>query len=58
MLRSELVQKIQKKYTSLSLSDIEKIIDLFLKKILKAHILLKDITIIKIINILNVFYLP
>ena len=36
MLRSELVQKIQNKYTSLSLSDIEKIIDLFLKKILKG----------------------
>ena len=36
MLRSELVQNIQNKYTSLSLSDIEKIIDLFLKKILKG----------------------
>ena len=36
MLRSELVQKIQNKYTSLSLSDIEKIVDLFLKKILKG----------------------
>ena len=38
MLRSELVEKIQNKYTSLSLSDIEKIIDLFLKKILKEFI--------------------
>tara|TARA_Y100000590_G_C15459982_1_gene916093 strand:- start:452 stop:754 length:303 start_codon:yes stop_codon:yes gene_type:complete len=36
MLRSELVLKIQKKYPSLSLSDIEKIIDLFLKKIFKG----------------------
>ena len=33
MLRSELILKIQKKYTSLRLSDIENIIDLFLKKI-------------------------
>tara|TARA_B100002003_G_C13748859_1_gene373038 strand:- start:127 stop:426 length:300 start_codon:yes stop_codon:yes gene_type:complete len=36
MLRSDLVQKIQNIYTSLSLSDIDKIIDLFLKKILKG----------------------
>ncbi len=33
MLRSELVLKIQKKYTSLRLTDIETILDLFLKKI-------------------------
>lgn len=39
MLRSELVQKIQEKYKSLSINDIEKILDLFLKKILKG---LKD----------------
>ena len=36
MLRSDLVQKIQSIYTTLSLSDIDKIIDLFLKKILKG----------------------
>ena len=36
MLRSDLVQKIQNIYTSLSLSDIDKILDLFLKKILKG----------------------
>ena len=34
MLRSELILKIQKKYPSLNLSDIEKVIDLFFKKIL------------------------
>ena len=34
MLRSELLLKIQKKYKSLSLSDIEKIINLFFKKTL------------------------
>ena len=33
MLRSELILKIQSKYTSLRLSDIENIFDLFLKKI-------------------------
>ena len=33
MLRSELILKIQNKYTSLRLSDIENILDLFLKKI-------------------------
>ena len=33
MLRSELVLKVQNKYTSLRLSDIENIVDLFLKKI-------------------------
>ena len=36
MIRSQLVQKIQNKYSSLSLSDIEKITDLFFKKILKG----------------------
>ena len=36
MLRSDLVQKIQSIYTTLSLSDIDKIIDLFLKKILNG----------------------
>ena len=33
MLRSELILKIHNKYTSLTLSDIENIVDLFLKKI-------------------------
>ena len=33
MLRSGLILKIQNKYTSLRLSDIENILDLFLKKI-------------------------
>ena len=33
MLRSELILKIQNKYTSLGLNDIENILDLFLKKI-------------------------
>ena len=33
MLRSELVLKLQKKYPSLSTSDIEKIVELFFKKI-------------------------
>ena len=36
MLRSELILKIQNKYSNLSYSDIEKIFDLFLKKILKG----------------------
>jgi len=36
MIRSQLVQKIQNKYSSLSLSDIERITDLFFKKILKG----------------------
>ena len=36
MLRSELILKIQNKYTSLRLTDIENIIDLFLKKIFLA----------------------
>ena len=36
MLRSELIIKIKNKYSSLSFDDIEKIIDLFLKKILKG----------------------
>ena len=34
MLRSELILKIQNKYSSLKLDDIENIFDLFLKKIL------------------------
>ena len=33
MLRSELILKMQNKYTSLRLSDIENIVDLFFKKI-------------------------
>ena len=33
MLRSELILKIHNKYTSLRISDIENIVDLFLKKI-------------------------
>ncbi len=33
MLRSELILKIQNKYTSLGLSDVENIVDLFFKKI-------------------------
>ena len=33
MLRSGLILKIQNKYTSLSLSDVENIVDLFFKKI-------------------------
>ena len=33
MLRSELIFRIQKKYASLRLSDIENIVDLFFKKI-------------------------
>ena len=33
MLRSELLLKIQNKYNSLKLNDIENIVDLFLKKI-------------------------
>ena len=33
MLRSELILKIQSKYTSLGLSDVENIVDLFFKKI-------------------------
>ena len=36
MLRSELVLKLQKKYPSLSTSDIEKIVELFFKKISKS----------------------
>ena len=36
MLRSELALKIQNKYPSLNANDIEKIIDLFLKKIFKG----------------------
>ena len=33
MLRSELILKIQNKYTSLRLNDVENIVDLFFKKI-------------------------
>ena len=33
MLKSELILKIQNKYTSLRLNDVENIVDLFLKKI-------------------------
>ena len=36
MLRSELILKIQNKYTSLTLNDIENIVDLFFKKIFLA----------------------
>ena len=36
MLKSELILKIQNKYPTLSTNDIEKIIDLFLKKIFKG----------------------
>ena len=36
MLRSELILKIHNKYPSLSSNDIEKIFNLFLKKILKG----------------------
>ena len=38
MLRSELVLNIKKKYPTLSSGDIEKILDLFCKKILKGLI--------------------
>ena len=36
MLRSDLIEKIQKKYPSLSNNDVEKIIELFFKKIFKG----------------------
>lgn len=36
MLRSELIQKIQEKYPTLNIGDIEKIIELFFKKIFKS----------------------
>ena len=36
MLRSELILKIQNKYPSLSTNDIEKIFNLFLRKILRG----------------------
>ena len=36
MLRSGLILKIQNKYTSLRLNDVENIVDLFLKKIFLA----------------------
>jgi len=36
MLRSELILKIQKKYSSLNINDIEKIIELFFRKIFQS----------------------
>ena len=36
MIKSELILKLQKKYNSLSVNDIEKIIDLFTNKIIKS----------------------
>jgi len=36
MIKSELILKLRKKYTSLSLNDTEKILDLFLNNILKG----------------------
>ena len=36
MIKSELILRLQKKYHSLSVSDIEKIIDLFTNKIIKS----------------------
>ena len=36
MIKSELILKLHKKYSSLSLNDIEKILDLFLNNILKG----------------------
>ena len=45
MIRSELVLNIHRKYPSLSSNDIEKIIDLFLKKILNGLIENKNIEI-------------
>ena len=36
MLRSGLILKIQNKYTSLGLNDVENIVDLFFKKIFLA----------------------
>ena len=36
MLRSELVLKLQKKYPSLNINDIEKIIELFFKKVFQS----------------------
>ena len=39
MLKSELITKLQNKYSSLNINDLEKILDLFLNKILNG---LKD----------------
>ena len=36
MIKSELIQKLQKKYNSLAFNDIEKILDLFTNKIIKS----------------------
>ena len=36
MIKSELILKIQEKYSSLSLNDTEKILNLFLNNVLKA----------------------
>ena len=36
MIKSELILKLRKKYSSLSLNDIEKILDLFLNDIVKG----------------------
>ena len=36
MIKSELILKLRKKYSSLSISDIEKILDLFLNDIVKG----------------------
>tara|TARA_B100001540_G_scaffold36452_1_gene32343 strand:+ start:511 stop:807 length:297 start_codon:yes stop_codon:yes gene_type:complete len=36
MIKSELILRLQKKYNSLSVNDIEKIIDLFTNKIIKS----------------------
>ena len=36
MIKSELILKLRNKYTSLSLNDIEKILDLFLNNIVKG----------------------
>ena len=38
MIKSELILKLQKKYSSLSLNDIEKILDLFTNRIVKSFI--------------------
>ena len=38
MIKSELILKLQKKYSSLSLNDIEKILDLFTNRIVKGLI--------------------
>tara|TARA_Y100000590_G_scaffold194326_1_gene220807 strand:+ start:515 stop:814 length:300 start_codon:yes stop_codon:yes gene_type:complete len=45
MLRSDLVVKLKDKYPSLSIGDIEKVIDLFFKKIFKGLIENKKIEI-------------